>query len=128
MVAEQQCEFFRRFDPKRDRVWVALDQGQPRGALTIDGPRPEGGREWARLRFFILDEALRGQGLGRRIIAEAMQFCRQQQYRRVCLTTTAGLDAALRLYYRHGFSLVSEASNGFHGSQTREQTLEWRMD
>src|SRR5580704_16919741 len=64
MVAEQQCEFFRRFDPKRDRVWVALDQGQPRGALTIDGPRPEEGREWARLRFFILDEALRGQGLG----------------------------------------------------------------
>ena len=31
-----------------------MSGGIPRGALTIDGPRPETGREAARLRFFFL--------------------------------------------------------------------------
>jgi GNAT superfamily N-acetyltransferase len=128
MIAEQQCEFFRRFDPEFDRVWVAIDQGMPRGALTIDGPRPDLGRESARLRFFILDEALRGRGLGRQMVAEAMRFCREQQYGRVYLTTLPGLDAAMRLYYDQGFSLVSESTTAFHGSRWTEQTLEWRME
>jgi hypothetical protein len=60
MIAEKQVEFFRRFDPERDRVWVTMENGCPRGALTIEGPRPETGGVAARLRFFILDESLRG--------------------------------------------------------------------
>jgi GNAT superfamily N-acetyltransferase len=127
MIAEQQCEFFRRFDPERDRVWVAMDQGVPQGGLTIEGPRPSAGQESARLRFFILDEALRGRGLGRRMVAEALQFCREQRYRRVYLTTLPGLEAALRLYYQHGFVLVSESEEAFHGSRYVQQTLEWRI-
>jgi ribosomal protein S18 acetylase RimI-like enzyme len=127
MIAEQQCEFFRRFDGHRDRVWAAMDGNVPRGGLTIDGPRREAGRQSARLRFFILDEALRGRGLGRRMVAEAMHFCRQQQYERVYLTTLPGLDAALHLYYEQGFKLVSETSGAFHGSRYVEQTLECRL-
>jgi hypothetical protein len=61
MIAEQHCEFFRRFDPKRDRVWVAMDQGIPRGGLTIEGPRPDAGRESARLRFL---SSMRGSAAG----------------------------------------------------------------
>ena len=34
MIAEKQCEFFRRFAPGRDRVWVVMEGAQPRGALT----------------------------------------------------------------------------------------------
>jgi GNAT superfamily N-acetyltransferase len=127
MIAEQQCEFFRRFDPQRDRVWAAMDRDTPRGGLTIDGPRPEAGRESARLRFFILDDAIRGRGLGRKMVAEAMQFCRAQKYKRVYLTTLPGLDAALHLYYEQGFTLVSESCDGFHGSRYVEQTLECKI-
>jgi len=128
MVAEQQCEFFRRFDQERDRVWVAMDRGVPRGGLTIDGPRPETERESARLRFFILDDALRGRGLGRQMLAQSMQFCREQRYRRVYLTTLPGLDAALRLYYEHGFVLASENTEKFHGSRYVELTLECMIE
>jgi GNAT superfamily N-acetyltransferase len=124
MIAHQQCEFFRRFDPARDRVWVAMDQGVPRGGLTIEGPRPEEGREAARLRFFILDEALRGLGLGRQMIALAMNFCREQGYAGVFLTTLPGLDAALRLYHDYGFVLAGQSAETFHGSGYIEHTLE----
>jgi len=127
MIAEQQCEFFRRFDPTRDRVWTALEQGTPRGALTIEGPRMEFGGEFARLRFFILDEMLRGRGIGRRIVAEAMQYCREQGYPGVFLTTLPGLDAALHLYKEQGFTLVHESSETFHGSPYIEQTWECKF-
>lgn len=128
MIAEQQCEFFRRFDPTRDRVWVAMDRDIPRGALTIEGPRPESGMDSARLRFFILEESLRGHGVGRRMIAEAMQFCRDQGYRRVYLTTLPGLDAALHLYSEQGFSLRAQSEEVFHGSRYVEQTLDWSCE
>lgn len=125
MIAEKQCEFFRRFDPDRDRVWVAMEGEQPRGALTIEGPRPETGEGAARLRFFILDPGLRGQGLGRRMMSQAMEFCRASGYRRVYLTTLQGLDAALHLYEEYGFTFRSQAPAPFHGSHHVEQILEW---
>jgi GNAT superfamily N-acetyltransferase len=125
-IAEGQCEFLRRFDPARDRVWVALIDAVPCGALTIDGPRPETGREAARLRFFILDEATRGRGLGRRMVGMALAFCRERGFPRVYLTTLPGLDAARRLYEEVGFRLVSQAEPPFCGSPFGEQTFEWR--
>jgi GNAT superfamily N-acetyltransferase len=126
MIAEEQIELFRRFDPARDRVWVALDSGTLKGGLTIEGPRPEAGQSAARLRFFVLDESLRGLGLGRRMVAEAMRFCRDQRYPRVYLTTLPGLDVAFRLYAELGFVLVERRGELFHGSRFVEQVLEWR--
>src|SRR5579872_3868993 len=117
MIAEEQIEFFRRFDPACDRVWVAMRGGVPQGGLTIEGPKSESGRDAARLRFFILDESVRGQGLGRRMLAAAMQFCRDQRYPSVYLTTLPGLDAAFRLYAEQGFALVSKRDQAFHGSR-----------
>jgi ribosomal protein S18 acetylase RimI-like enzyme len=124
MIAEKQIEFFRRFDPERDRVWVTMESGCPRGALTIDGPRPEAGREAARLRFFILDESLRGRGLGRIMMAKAIRYCEERRYRRVFLTTLPGLEAAMRLYEAYGFKQIGESPEAFHGSQFVELTLE----
>lgn len=128
MIAEQQCEFFRRFDPERDCVWVAMRGGIPQGALTIDGPRPEIGREAARLRFFVLEESLRGRGLGRTMVTEAMRFCREKQYKRVFLTTLPGLEAAMHLYREHGFYRVAENDTLFHGSAFVEHTFECKLD
>ena len=74
--------------------------------------------------FFILDESLRGRGLGQYILAEAMQFCREKGYRRLRLTTLPGLDAAMRLYSAHGFMQVSKSEETFHGSEFPEVTFE----
>lgn len=127
MIAERQCEFFNRFDRDRDRVWIAMKDNLPKGALTIDGPRSETGGDAARLRFFILDESLRGCGIGKAMLAAAMQFCREREYRRVFLTTLPGLDAAMRLYEAHGFTEVSQSRELFHGSRFAELTMECKL-
>jgi ribosomal protein S18 acetylase RimI-like enzyme len=128
MIAEEQCRFFRSFDSGRDRVWVAMDGDLPRGALTIEGPRPGTGKSAARLRFFILDPDLRGRGLGRTMLRKAMQYCGAAGYRTVYLTTLADLDSALHLYQQEGFVVTSQSEEAFHGSRYVEQTLEWRAD
>ena len=124
MIAEQQCEFFRRFDGRLDRVWAAMDGHKPLGGLTIEGQRGQEAPRSARLRFFILDDSLRGRGLGRRMLAAAMQFCRETRCERVYLTTLPNLDSALHLYREQGFAQVSETPGTFHGSRFVEQTLE----
>lgn len=126
MIAQKQCEFFHAFLPGRDRVWVAMQGDRPLGALTIEGPRPQADEQGARLRFFILDSSLRGRGLGRRMMEEAMRFCRESRFRRVFLTTLPRLDAALHLYEEYGFTMVSQAAQAFHGSEHLEQVLEWK--
>lgn len=100
----------------------------PKGALTIEGPREENEQEAARLRFFILDESLRGKGLGRSMMAAAMHYCRERRYRRVFLTTLPGLDAAMRIYKSYGFAQVREDERTFHGSDFVEVTLETRFE
>lgn len=32
MIAEEQSQFFRQFDPNRDRVWVAMKKKLPKGS------------------------------------------------------------------------------------------------
>jgi N-acetylglutamate synthase-like GNAT family acetyltransferase len=62
------------------------------------------------------------------MMAEAIQFCRQQQYRSLFLTTLPRLDAAMHLYAECGFTLVAQNERAFHGSQFVEQTVECRLD
>ena len=56
-----------------------------------------------RLRFMLIDPAFRGCGLGGRLLQTALDYCRQQNYRRLTLTTTADCRAAHQLYRKNGF-------------------------
>jgi len=127
MIAEQQCAFFRRFNGNLDRVWIVMQSGWPKGALTVDGPRLDEGREAARLRFFILHESLRGRGLGASMLSAAMQFCQERKCPRVFLTTLPGLDAATKLYQAHGFTTIEKSEKEFHGSRFGELTMECHL-
>jgi uncharacterized protein YhfF/GNAT superfamily N-acetyltransferase len=114
--------FLARFDPARDGLWLLVDAGRIHGSIAIDGQHDEG----AELHWFIVDDALRGRGLGRRMLETAMGFCRRRGHRRVRLTTLAGLDTARALYERLGFRLVAEADGRSWGRTVREQRFEWK--
>lgn len=105
-VATELAEFLSRLDPARDGAWFARVAGEVVGGIFIDGHDAQGAG--ARLRWFILDPAVQGRGLGRRLMAEAMDFCRRQQFPRVYLTTFAGLNTARHLYEQSGFRLCGE--------------------
>ena len=133
-VSEDLGVFFGRFDPDRDLFLCAYDaEGRMQASITIDGLEggssggPAGG---AHLRWFIVSDAARGSGLGRRMVEQAVAFCRGRGYARVFLATFAGLDAARHLYESLGFVLLHEIAEDHWNSGVTEQhfALELRPD
>ena len=105
-VAAELGAFALAFDPARDGFWSASLGDRLVGSVAINGDRDD--PTSARLRWFILEPGLQGQGLGGRLLGPALDFCRAGGVRRVVLWTFAGLDAARHLYERQGFRLSEE--------------------
>ncbi|MCU7647166.1 GNAT family N-acetyltransferase [Pseudomonas piscis] len=118
LVAADMAELMGRLHNPRNEVWVALQGERIVGSIAIDG---EGEGDEAILRCFILDEAARGLGLGRRLLAEALAFCDQWNFAATRLWTFKGLDAARALYEEQGFVLVQEQLGEQWGATVTEQ-------
>jgi GNAT superfamily N-acetyltransferase len=125
-VASGLSAFLSQFDAERDGFWTASVGGHVEGSIAIDGTKVAA--EGAHLRWFILSDALRGQGVGNRLMAEAVGFCRKKAYPRVFLWTFAGLDSARHLYEKFGFKLVSESPGTQWGAQVTEQRFVLDLD
>lgn len=125
-VATEFAAFLQRI-AEGDGIWVALVDGMVAGSIVIDGHFPDGD---ARLRWFILDDAYRGLGLGGLLMRHAMEHCRAQGFQRVWLSTFSGLIAARRLYEKYGFRLYAEGDGTYltGNPALTEQLFEWAPD
>lgn len=121
-VARELAEFFGRYDAQRDGFWTVTVDGRVEGSITIDGLRAA--HEGAHLRWFIVSDALRGQGAGHRLMHAAVDFCRRCGYSRIYLWTFTGLEAARHLYEQAGFALVEQR----HGTQWGTEVIEQRFE
>ena len=121
-VASEMSEFVGRYDESRDRIWYATVDDRVEASLTIDGI--EGESAGAHLRWFITSSAVRGQGIGGRLVDEAMRFCRETGYTRVYLWTFRGLESARHLYEKAGFTLVETVTGTQWGAMLEEQRFE----
>jgi GNAT superfamily N-acetyltransferase len=118
-VAGELAEFVGAFDANRDGLWVAIKAGRFAGAIAIDGRRAF--EEGARLRWFIVVPEFQKIGIGRALIAQAIQFCRHKYYRRVYLWTFKGLENARRLYEAEDFELSDESEAAQWGQLIKVQ-------
>ncbi len=118
-VARELAEFFGRYDARRDGFWTASVSGRVEGSITIDGLHAHA--EGAHLRWFIVSDALRGKGAGKRLIHAAIDFCRSNGYPLVYLWTFEGLHAARHLYEAVGFQLVEQHRGTQWGTEVTEQ-------
>jgi len=121
-VATELSEFLTRYDKNRDGIWIAALHKRIEGSVIIDGIDAE--NKGAHLRWFILSDALRGQGVGRELINRAIDFCRQKRYEKVYLWTFEGLDGARHLYESVGFKLARQQSGIQWGTEVVEQYFE----
>jgi len=118
-VASGLSEFLNRFDAERDAFWTVIIDDRVEGSLAIDGIKADA--DGAHLRWFILSDAVRGRGMGNRLMQEAVAFCKRKNYARVYLSTFAGLDPARHLYKKYGFKLVVEQIGSQWGREVTEQ-------
>jgi GNAT superfamily N-acetyltransferase len=126
-VATDLSAFVRRFQPDRDRLFSAWSGETFLGSLVMDGSDPDNPAGQAHLRWFVMTDAARGQGIGARLMAEAMKFLAESGFSSCYLTTFRGLDTARRLYERHGFVLVAEAEDSTWGATVSEQRFELHL-
>lgn len=120
-VMESLLEFYRAYDPDKDRVWVVESNGKMVGfVLLMHRPANR-----AQLRYFILAKEFRGQGIGSSLMKEWMDFYKARGYSAAYLYTTAGLDAAASLYEKMGFRKISEMKSRNYGVPLLEQYYEF---
>ncbi|WP_455809128.1 bifunctional helix-turn-helix transcriptional regulator/GNAT family N-acetyltransferase [Pseudomonas koreensis] len=121
-VATGVAEFVSRLTSPRNGLWAAVHQGTIVGSVAIDGE--DLGGNIAHLRWFIVADGLRGAGVGKILLREAVAFCEQQNFEVIRLWTFKGLDAARRLYEEAGFFLAEEYLGEQWGSPIVEQRFE----
>lgn len=118
-VASETAEFAGRLDNDRNALWAAVHGGRPVGTVAIDSQDMNDGS--AHLRWFITDDDYRGQGIGRRLLAEAVGFCDRRGFTSTQLWTFRGLDVARHLYEEFGFALAEEHPGAQWGTPVVEQ-------
>lgn len=118
-VAEPLGKFVRT-RTTREQLWIAEADGRAIGWVAI----VRADDTTAQLRWFLVEPEMRGRGLGKRLLGEAIRFCLEAAYARVILWTVPQLTAAARLYVAAGFAMVEEKVGGHCGALTRE----WRYE
>jgi len=123
MVAEGMARFVLAKEGT-GRLWAAERDGVVAGCIAILA-QPDGS---AQLRWFLVDPACRGAGIGRMLLDEALAFCRAEGFPSVFLWTVRGLEAAAHLYRSAGFRVTREDTHVRWGATVTEQRYELVLD
>ncbi len=124
-VAGPLAEFVKSSSP-RDRIWIvelaegAEERGGKAGRIVGSVAIVNFSDGEAQLRWLLLDPRVRGLGLGRRLVEEALVFSRSVGYSAVFLWTVRGLEAATSLYESLGFEKTEEKTSEIWGSIVTE--------
>lgn len=115
-VAEGLVEYYRQYNPARERVWLAEHEGKIAGTLLLKNRGLS-----AQLRYFLIRPEYRGLGLGKKLIELYMDFYNTCGYQSCYLWTTRELKAAAAIYIKNGFILAEERDSEAFGKKVVEQ-------
>ncbi len=120
LVAKIAAEFLEKFDPARERCWIAELDGAPVGSVFVVRKTDA----IAKLRLLIIDPKARGLGLGKRLVDECLRFAKEAGYSSMTLWTQSILTAARGIYQHAGFKLTAEEPHHSFGVDLVGETWE----
>jgi len=120
LVAGVVAKFVERYDPRRERCWIAEKDGEIVGSVFV----VRRSRSVAQLRLLLVEPKARGLGIGERLVAECVRFARQAGYRTLTLWTNSVLRSARRIYQATGFRRVHREKHRSFGRELVGETWE----
>ncbi len=110
-------EFYKNYNPSFDKVWICEHNRNIVGFVLLMHRE----NNTAQLRYFYLEPAYRGIGLGKKLMQLFVGFLKEKGYQSSYLWTTHELHAAASLYTRYGFKLTEEKESTAFGKAVKEQ-------
>lgn len=95
-------QFMENFSPEYDRLFMAEYNGKIIGTIAI----VHNSEKEAQLRWFLLDPSFRGLGIGKKLLKDALDFCKEKNFNNVFLLTTDLQKQAVAMYKQAGFKLT----------------------
>lgn len=120
LVAEIVARFVQDHDPKRERCWIAEQDGANVGSVFLVKKSPS----VAQLRLMLVEPRARGLGIGTRLVSECVQFAQRVGYRKMTLWTNSVLAAARHIYAKAGFRIVRTERHRSFGHRLVGETWE----
>ena len=114
---------FAKSQTGRERIWLVERNNSIVGTVAI----VEVSEVVAQLRWLLVHPDLRGLGLGRYLVEEALKFCRDRGYRSVFLWTEGRLTAAARIYTSLGFKQNEAKTHSLWGTVVTEERYELNL-
>lgn len=105
-------------------LWVAEQNDEIAGSVFI--VPAEAQKQTAQLRMLYVEPSVRGNGVGGKLVEEAVMFAKSFSYKRITLWTQDCLTSARKIYRAAGFKLVSEGKHHSFGHDLNGQY--WERD
>jgi len=107
----------------RERIWIVeRDEKLVGSAAVVNFSESE-----AQLRWLLLDRSVRGIGLGRQLVEEALKFSSDAGYSDMFLWTVKALTTATKLYESFGFRKTQEETHKIWGGLVTEVRYDLKL-
>jgi DNA-binding MarR family transcriptional regulator/GNAT superfamily N-acetyltransferase len=110
-------EFLEAYNAAKDQVFLALHGTQIIGSIVVSAFS----RYVVQIRWYLVHPDFRGMGLGKKLLNEALDFCREKGFQKVYLMTTSKQETANILFKRTGFRKTGEKQLSMYGQQLFEE-------
>jgi N-acetylglutamate synthase-like GNAT family acetyltransferase len=121
-VAGPMAEFVKSQTVK-DRLWIVEKDKQIMGSIAI----VKSSEHEAQLRWLILHPDIRGFGIGKKLVEEAVAFSKESAYGSIFLWTLDILPSALWLYKSAGFQLTEKKKHRIWGRMLTEERYDLKL-
>lgn len=115
--------FLENYSLEKDRIWMAEYNNKIVGCIAIQHQS----ETEAQLRWFLLDPAFRGLGIGKKLLIDAVDFCKEKNFKNVFLLTTSLQDKALQMYKMAGFELTESTEVKEWGKSFNEERYDLKL-
>lgn len=122
LVASIVAEFIQKFEPRRERCWIAEREGEIVGSVFL----VKKSDAVAKLRLLLVEPSARGLGIGSRLVDECVRSSKLMGYRKIVLWTNSVLVAARHIYAEAGFRLTESEPHHSYGHDLVGET--WELD